>query len=85
MAEKSNPEPTWNAFPEDGFIALEIPPALIPRGVPKGAGYLIRVKSPEGFRNFLVAAMEAARLTWPEIDAKYLLVNLDLPTGGKPQ
>ena len=84
MAEKSNPEPTWNAFPEDGFIALEIPPALIPRGVPKGAGYLIRVKSPEGFRNFLVAAMEAARLTWPEINADYVFANAEPEPGRKP-
>ena len=77
MADRKNEQPEWVAFPGDGFVALSIPRALIPPLPPEATGHLIRVKSAEGFRRFLSAAMDAARLTWPEIAAEWDHVNVD--------
>lgn len=55
------------AFPLDGYIGLEIPKAALP-DVPGVQSYLIRFKSPDGFKEFMMAAMDAARQTWPEIE-----------------
>lgn len=62
-------KPSFLAFPEDGYIAFEIPNAMIPvDAARKGStGMLLRFKSAEGFKNFLVGAMETAALVWPEI------------------
>ncbi len=59
------------AFPEDGFIAIEIPRehfADLPRAA---TGVLVRIKSSEGFKDFMVAAIEAAAQVWPDIAAQW--------------
>lgn len=60
-------KPEWLAFPDDGFVALKIPRELCVALPDDATGQLIRVKSAEGFKNFMLAAIEAAALVWPEI------------------
>lgn len=61
--------PSFRAFPEDGFIALHIPKEMIPPAEILAAsdGVLMRIRSAEGFRLFVVAAVEHAALVWPEV------------------
>ena len=69
----SSKQPTFVAFQDDGFIALEIPSDLVPSDDQhKGStGVLLRFKSAEGFQRFMVAAMETASLVWTEIAAEW--------------
>lgn len=56
------------AFPDDGFVALRIPRESVADVLKyPSADCLIRIKSKEGFREFIVAAFEAAEQVWPEI------------------
>ncbi len=63
------PKPEFLAFPDDGKIALRIPRAMIPRPeiLAMSDGMLVRFNSAEGFKNFMVMAMETASLVWPDI------------------
>lgn len=62
-------KPEFLAFPDDGVIAFRLPASMIPPPelLAISDGFLLRFKSAEGFRNFLVGAMETAALVWPEI------------------
>lgn len=60
-------KPTFVAFPDDGYIALDLPREMFGPLPPGASGHLLRFKSSEGFRNFMVAAMETAALVWPDI------------------
>lgn len=60
------------AFPDDGFVAgfvaLRIPRESLADVLKyPSADCLIRIKSKEGFRAFILAAFEAAEQVWPEI------------------
>lgn len=69
---KPTDRPEMLAFPDDGFIALKIPKEMIPALPPEATGHLIRFKSAEGFKAFIVSAMEAASLVWPEIAQEWI-------------
>ena len=62
-------QPSFLAFPEEHFMALEIPNAMIPtEDMREGKiGMLLRFRTEEGFKNFMIEAMEAAALVWPGI------------------
>jgi hypothetical protein len=58
---------TVEAFPRDGFVALKIPADEFPVLPPEADSYLIRFKSEEGAKNFMIAFMEAAARVFPGI------------------
>ena len=62
-------KPEFLAFPEDGYVEFQIPKAMVPppEMLAVSDGFLLRFKSAEGFKNFMVAAMETASLVWPDI------------------
>lgn len=65
------------AFPKEGFVALALPSETIKRAVAIGdaAGgaseFLVRFKTEDGFKRFLISAVEAASLVWPGIAAEW--------------
>lgn len=65
------------AFPAEGFVALALPAETIKQAVDVGNQYggasefLVRFKTEEGFKRFLVAAVEAASQVWPGIAAEW--------------
>lgn len=65
--------PRMLAFPSDGFIALHLPRGLVPPAaqLEEADGVLVRFKSAEGFKAFLVDAIQAAAQVWPEIAAEW--------------
>lgn len=72
--QPGDPTVCFLAFPDDGYIALEIPNSMVPKDQArmldaegKGGGMLLRFKSVEGFKNFMLGAMETAALVWPDI------------------
>lgn len=63
---------TLTAHPEHGCVTLNLPVEIIPNPLPAGADALcVRFKTAEGFRRFMVAAMDAAAKTWPDIAAEW--------------
>lgn len=40
---------------------------MLPPLPPDATGHLVRVRSAEGFRAFMLAAIETAALVWPDI------------------
>lgn len=60
-------KPNWVAAPDEGFVALQIPRAMIPPLPPEATGHLIRIRSAEGFKAFITTACDAAAAVWPEI------------------
>lgn len=71
--DNRSPTPRMMAFPDDGFVALHTPDEMVPAERPPNAdGYLIRFKSAEGFKAFMVAALEAASMVWPEIAQEWI-------------
>lgn len=72
-AGKKSREPEMLAFPADGFIALKTPVEMVPRDLPPNAdAFLMRFRTADGFKAFLVEAMEAASMVWPEIAQDWL-------------
>lgn len=63
--------PSVVAAPEEGFVALSIPREMIPPLPPEATGHLIRIRSAEGFKNLMLAMIEAASNVWPEIAAEW--------------
>jgi hypothetical protein len=61
--------PAMIAFPDEGFVALKLPSEMVPSDAARegSSGVLIRFKSEEGFKAFMVDAMEVATLVWPNI------------------
>lgn len=59
----------FQAYPQDGFIALRVPKELIPAAkiLAKSDGVLLRIKTADDFRKFMLSAMEHAALVWPDI------------------
>lgn len=66
-------QPEFLAFPDDDYIALRLPKEMVPppEMIAASDGLLIRFKSAEGFKRFMVGAMETASLVWPEIAADW--------------
>lgn len=66
-------QPAFRAFPAEGdspaFIALHIPKEMIPPAemLALSDGVLLRFRSSEGFRHFMVQAMEHGALVWPDL------------------
>lgn len=54
------------AFPDHGFVGIVIPKESF-ANFPPTADLVMRIKSKEGFRAFIVAAFDAAEQVWPEI------------------
>lgn len=52
---------------EDGFIAIKVPRAAIGELPPEATHILLRFKTPEGFKAFMLSAMDAAAAVWPDI------------------
>ena len=56
------------AFPDEGLVALKLPRAALAAALAHpNADCLVRIKSKEGFRAFILAAFKAAEQVWPEI------------------
>lgn len=69
---KSPTLPSMMAFPEDGFVALAIPREMLDALPKEASAFLVRIKSAAGFKEFMLAAVEAAAQVWPEIAAEWL-------------
>ena len=73
----SQSQPEFVAFPEENgqpaFIALRLPKEMVPppEMLALSDGLLVRFRSEEGFKRFMVAAIETASLVWPEIAAEW--------------
>jgi hypothetical protein len=52
--------PGFFSVPAEGYIAFSVP-------APNGTMVLVRIKSQEAFRDFLVASIGAASEVWPDI------------------
>lgn len=64
-------KPEWLAFPDDGFVALALPAEMFQQLPPGATAHLVRVKSVEGFKAFMLGAIEAASFVWPEVAAEW--------------
>lgn len=66
-------QPSFLAFPQEGYMALELPNSMIPSEEERrgSSGMLVRFRTSTGFQAFMLSAIETASLVWPDIAAEW--------------